>query len=219
MNLIRTFVFNPIQTNTYVVQQAETDPKGVIIDPACATEAEFAQLSHYIEERGITIERVVLTHPHFDHLMGAAAVCRHYGLPLCLHEKAQPLLAACTNPAFTYGMPVPALPEKLEILKTGARVPFGDTALEVRYTPGHCEGSVVYVWDEQQTVFTGDVLFRDSIGRTDLPTGDWDVLRKSILEQVFTLDDAYTVRPGHGGRTSVGYERTHNPFLGLEAGL
>lgn len=214
MNLIRTFVFNPIQTNTYVIRHAETQGRGVVVDPACATPTEFEQLKTYIAKNEITVERVVLTHPHFDHLMGAAAVCRHYGLPLYLHEKALPLLAACTDPAATYGMPVPALPEKLELLKAGDRVPFGDTALEVRYTPGHCEGSVVYVWADQQTVFTGDVLFRDSIGRTDLPTGDWDVLRKSILEQVFTLDDAYTVRPGHGGRTDVGYERTHNPFLG-----
>lgn len=214
MNLIRTFVFNPIQTNTYVLQHAETQGRGVVVDPACAKAAEFEQLKAYIAEKGITVERVVLTHPHFDHLIGAAAVCGHYGLPLYVHEKALPLLAACMDPDATYGMPVPALPDALEILKAGDRVPFGDTALEVRYTPGHCEGSVVYVWADQQTVFTGDVLFRDSIGRTDLPTGDWDVLRKSIFEQVFTLDDAYTVRPGHGGRTTVGYERSHNPFLG-----
>lgn len=215
MNLIRTFVFNPIQTNTYVVQASETQADGLIVDPACATEAECAQLETYVAEKGLSIKAVVLTHPHFDHLMGAAAVCRRYGLPLCVHEKAEPLLAHCTDPAYTYGMPVPALPENIKVLKTGDRVPFGDTALEVRYTPGHCEGSVVYVWPDQQTVFTGDVLFRDSIGRTDLPTGDWDVLRRSIFEQVFTLDDGYTVRPGHGGRTTVGYERTHNPFLGV----
>ena len=237
MNLIRTLVFNPIQTNTYVLQHAETpsqaqtattaaaaqvvpaaahtqaEIKGVIIDPACATAEEFEQLKAYIAEKKITIEKVLLTHPHFDHFMGAAAVCRHYGLPLYVHEKALPMLTSRAQSAMVFGMPNPELPEKMLPVKDGDTLTFGNATLEVRYTPGHSEGSVVYVWHEQQTVFTGDVLFRESIGRTDLPTGDLDILRKSILEKVFTLDNEYTVRPGHGGRTSVGYERAHNPFL------
>ncbi len=232
MNLIRTLVFNPIQTNTYVLQNAETaaqsqtqaeagttaaqahsEIKGVIIDPACATTEEFEQLRAYIAEKNITIEKVLLTHPHFDHFMGAAAVCKHYGLPLYVHEKALSMLTSRAQSATVFGMPNPELPEKMLPVKDGDTLTFGDAVLEVRYAPGHSEGSVVYVWHEQRTVFTGDVLFRESIGRTDLPTGDFDILRKSILEKVFTLDDEYTVRPGHGGRTSVGYERANNPFL------
>lgn len=212
MNKIKVFSFNPIETNTYILHDEES-VAGVIIDPSCSNDEECLAVEKYIRENNIHIEHILLTHPHFDHLMGAASLCSTYGLPLELHEDAESLLAKSLDPTFTYGFKIDSLPEKTVLLKDGDSVVFGSHKLDVKYAPGHCPGSVVYVWVEENTVFTGDVLFRDSIGRTDLPGGDLDVLRESIHKQLFSLDGNYVVRSGHGGRTTIEHEMQNNPFL------
>jgi glyoxylase-like metal-dependent hydrolase (beta-lactamase superfamily II) len=149
------------------------------------------------------------------------------GLPLMLHEKAVPLMGEAARTAQVFGFQFEDIPPaaQLKTFKEGDIVRFGEdkvSVLEILYTPGHCEGSVSFVERSTRTVFTGDVLFRDSIGRTDFPTGDFDLLKSSIYNKLFTLDDSnntpnpassYIVRPGHGGRTTIEYERYHNPFL------
>ncbi len=209
--IIKCIPVNPIQMNLYVLYQK--NGKGLIVDPGCCEKSEFENLFSFTEKEGIEIEHILLTHPHFDHLMGAARICSYYGRPLELHEKAAPLVEGAIRSIETFGLPSMECPKDLKILQDKECIRMGDVTLETRYTPGHCEGSVCYVWDERSMVFTGDVLFHGSIGRTDLPGGDLDLLRKSIFERLFVLDDGFTVRPGHGGRTSIGYERYNNPFL------
>ncbi|MEG1717298.1 MAG: MBL fold metallo-hydrolase [Bacteroidales bacterium] len=208
---IKTFSVNPIEMNMYVVY--DSNGEGVIIDPGCATEKEFEKLFCFTQDEKIKIVHVLVTHPHFDHVMGAERICAHYALPLELHSKAEEMLCYVSDSAKMFGFSVEKMPENLVFFEEGSHIKFGNTSMEVRYTPGHCQGSVCFVCSDAETVFSGDVLFRGSIGRTDLKTGDYDLLRESILNRVFVLDDHYTVRPGHGGRTTVEYEKYHNPFL------
>ncbi len=209
--LIKCMPVNPIEMNLYVVYRKNDE--GAIIDPGCASNEEFERLFRFVEQEGIRIRHILLTHPHFDHMMGASRICKEYGLPLELHEDAvslvEPGLAAL--PAF--GLPAVEPPRELKPFKHHARFEFARTWLEARSTPGHCQGSASFVLPQLQTVFTGDALFNGSIGRTDLPSGDYDLLKKSIFEQLFVLDDEYQVRSGHGGRSTIGKEKYHNPFL------
>ncbi|MCM1531795.1 MAG: MBL fold metallo-hydrolase [Bacteroides sp.] len=207
---VKCMPVNPIEMNLYVVYRKNGE--GFIVDPGCCRESEFERLYRFIEQENIQISHILLTHPHFDHFWGAAEVCRHFGLPLHVHEKALGLIEKGAMGAASFGLPPVEVPENIKAFE-GSKMQIAGTALEVRYTPGHCEGSVCFVLPEIKTVFSGDVLFNGSIGRTDLPTGDFDLLKKSIFEQLFVLDEGYSVRPGHGGRTWIEQERYQNPFL------
>lgn len=207
---IKCMPVNPIEMNLYVVY--EKNGEGIIIDPGCCSKEELERLFRFTEQEHIHISHILLTHPHFDHFWGAAAVCRHYGLPLEMHAKAVPLIEKGAMGAVSFGLPAVEVPEKI-IAFSGNKFNWAGHIVEIRYTPGHSEGSVCYVMPECKTVFCGDVLFNGSIGRTDLPTGDLDLLRKSIFEQLFVLDEDYTVRSGHGGRTTIEREKYNNPFL------
>lgn len=213
MNKIHTLAFNPIQTNTYLAYNVESK-KAFVIDPSFSTEQEWDFFLKEVNKNALSIEKVLLTHPHFDHLMGAYRLCSYLDKPLVLHKKAESLLSFSLDPSKTYGLIVEALPSKLEFLQDEDEIFVCDQIkLRSLYTPGHCEGSVVFVWDEEKTVFTGDLIFRESVGRTDLGSGDLDLLLESIKNKVFTLAKDYTIRPGHGGRTSVEHEMLNNPFL------
>jgi glyoxylase-like metal-dependent hydrolase (beta-lactamase superfamily II) len=230
---IKVFQFNPVGVNTYIMWDGSGE--GVIIDMGCCNEGEFETLFSFIDREKITVKHLLITHPHFDHIYGANGCIKRYGLPLELHAKAVPLMDEAVHTAQVLGFPFEdeLSPDKMQTFEEGDIITFGNSALEIFYTPGHCEGSVSFVERSSRTVFTGDVLFRDSIGRTDFPTGDYDLLRSSIYNKLFTLDESdcsrssvsdnsgnttdtvpsYTVRPGHGGRTTIEYERYHNPFL------
>ena len=207
---IKCLPVNPIEMNLYVVYRKNGE--GILIDPGCCQESEFERLFRFVDQENIQISHILLTHPHFDHFWGAARICKHYGLPLEVHEKALGLLEKGAMGAASFGLPPVEVPEKAQVFD-GNKIEFAGTKLEVRYTPGHCEGSVCFVLPEAKTVFSGDVLFNGSIGRTDLPSGDLDLLRKSIFEQLFVLDEDFQVRPGHGGRTWIEQEKYQNPFL------
>jgi glyoxylase-like metal-dependent hydrolase (beta-lactamase superfamily II) len=224
---IKVFQFNSVGVNTYVLWD-ETAKEGVIIDAGCCNESEFETLFSFIKREDITVKHLLVTHPHFDHIYGAAGCMARFGLPLMLHEEALPLMGEAARTAQVMGFPFEDVPDtaQLKTFKEGDIVRFSDDknsgVLEILYTPGHCDGSVSFVERSSRTVFTGDVLFRDSIGRTDFPTGNYDLLKASIYNKLFTLDEpdgsasdlpSYTVRPGHGGRTTIEYERYHNPFL------
>ena len=209
--LVKCMPVNPIQMNLYVLYQR--GGAGVIIDPGCCEDVEFENLFSLTEKEQMKIEHILLTHPHFDHIMGAARVCQHYGLPLELHEKAVPMVEGAIKSMSAFGLPVAEVPKELKALKDKECVRFGGTLLETRYTPGHCEGSVCYVWPDQKTVFSGDVLFHGSIGRTDFPTGSFKELKNSVLNKLFVLPGDYRLLPGHGAPTTLAFEREHNPIL------
>ncbi|MDE5543967.1 MAG: MBL fold metallo-hydrolase [Bacteroidales bacterium] len=208
---IKCLPVNPIEMNLYVVYRKGGE--GVIIDPGCSTDSEFQRLFDFVEQEKIQITHILLTHPHFDHMMGAARICREYNLPLELHEEAVEMLDTTVQSTAAFGLPPIEKPQNLKPFRHRDTIAFADTHIEVRHTPGHCQGSVSFVLPELKSVFTGDALFHGSIGRTDFPTGDYDLLKKSIFEQLFVLDEDYQVRSGHGGRTTIEQEKYNNPFL------
>jgi len=211
---VKKFSFNPFQVNTYVL--SDESKECVIIDPGCSDEVESLQLMDYIKEEGLKPVRVLLTHTHIDHVMGCNMVEELTGLGPELHEAGMVFLDHSTQTAETYGFSLDKNPVPKAFIQEGEDIVFGNSKLEVLYTPGHANGSVCFLSREDGFVIVGDVLFHMSIGRTDFPTGDYDLLRKNIFEKLFVLPDETIVYSGHGPETSTGFEKANNPFLGID---
>ena len=208
---IKSFTFNPFSENTYVLYDESAE--AVIIDPGCYDKAEYQKLNDYIESNALKPVKIINTHAHIDHVLGVAALKRKYNIPFFLHKLDEPLLKAVKTYASNYGFVQFDEPEIDGYLDEGNKVEFGNSSLKVIFVPGHAPGHVAFVNDEQHFVIGGDVLFRQSIGRTDLPGGDMKILLNSIRTQLFTLDDDYTVYAGHMEPTTIGFEKKNNPFL------
>lgn len=211
MITIQSFTFNPFSENTYLLYD-ETG-EAIIIDPGCYDSGEFSALYDFIETHKLKPVRIVNTHAHIDHVLGVQAVKVKYNIPFSLHKIDEPLLKAVKTYAPNYGFPRFDEPEIDSYLIEGETVKFGNSTLKIIFVPGHAPGHVAFVSDEQRFVIGGDVLFRQSIGRTDLPGGDFETLIDSIRHKLFTLDDDYTVYAGHMGPTTIGFEKKNNPFL------
>ena len=211
--MVKTFVFNHYEVNTYLI----VDPASrrcALVDPACEASFEDAQLEQYIKDEGLTPSLILLTHAHVDHIAGLRQACEHWKLPVAMHPDGRVLLqqAAYYGPAMGFAVDdMSDLP--VEPLQAGQRLMLGQTEIECRHTPGHCPGSMSFVVAADQGVITGDALFHLSIGRTDLPGGDYPTLIKAIREQLLILPDDYRVLPGHGIASTIGLERRHNPYL------
>ena len=211
MLTVKLFTFNPVQENTYLVYNDLGEC--CIVDPGCYFGNERNELKEFIEETGLTPKYLLNTHCHLDHVFGNKFVHDTWQLTLHLHEKEKPVLEYTPTFAQSWGMPFDNYKGDLTILREGATIPLGNDQLQVLFTPGHSPGHVIFYCAEQQFVIGGDVLFHESIGRTDLPGGDFNTLINSIRTQLFTLPDAVTVYPGHGPETTIGHEKKHNPFL------
>jgi hydroxyacylglutathione hydrolase len=211
MLTVKSFVFSPVQENTYVL----SDEKDAccIIDPGCYFGNERTVLKEYIEEQGLTPKILLNTHCHLDHIFGNKFVYDTWDLPLHLHEKEKVLLENAPAAGLAWDLPFENYRGELLFLAEGDRVALGDNELEVLFLPGHSPGSIGFYCAAQQFLIGGDVLFRGSIGRTDLPGGDFDTLISSIREELWTLPEEVVVYPGHGDPTTIGYERKNNPFL------
>jgi glyoxylase-like metal-dependent hydrolase (beta-lactamase superfamily II) len=170
----------------------------------------------FIKDNGLKLTRVLLTHTHIDHVMGCNAIEELTGIGPELHEAGMVFLDHSTRTAETYGLSLEKNPEPKGFLKEGEEISLGENKLKVLYTPGHADGSVCFYSEADGFVIVGDVLFHMSIGRTDFPTGSYDVLRQSIFEKLFTMPDDTVVYSGHGPETSIGFEKANNPFLGAE---
>ncbi len=208
---VHKFIFNPFQVNTYVL--SDSSGECVIIDPGCADGVESLQLKNFLEEKELKPVRSLLTHTHIDHVIGCNAVEEMFGLKAETHQAGLVHLDHSTQTAETYGMDLDKNPEVARFIEEGEKISFGNSALEVLYTPGHADGSICFYSREDGFIIVGDVLFSMSIGRTDFPTGDYDLLRKSIFEKLFVLPDDTLVYPGHGPETNIGFEKANNPFL------
>jgi hydroxyacylglutathione hydrolase len=208
---VQTFVFNPFSENTYLLHD-ETG-EAIIIDPGCYDRAEVNELAGYVEKHGLKPVRIVNTHAHIDHVLGVASLKRKYNIPFLLHKLDEPLLRAVKTYASNYGFSTFEEPEIDGFIKEDETIEFGNTALKIIFVPGHAPGHVAFVSDKDKFVIGGDVLFRMSIGRTDLPGGDHGTLLKSIREQMFTLPEDYTVYAGHMEPTTIGFEKRNNPFF------
>ena len=205
--IVKQLPLGPIQTNCYIAGCEETK-EGVIIDPS----AEPEQIMAEINNLGLTVKYVLLTHAHFDHMMANAGVVEATNAPLALHPLDLPLLRNNGGASF-FGMHVPQSPEPDLELAEGDTITFGTHTLEVLFTPGHTPGHVSFYEANVGIIFDGDVLFASGIGRTDLPGGDYETLMTSINEKLMVLPDETYVCSGHGPVTTIGRERQSNPWL------
>ncbi len=208
---IEKFVVNPFQENSYVLHD-ETG-ECIIVDPGFYQEHEETELTTFIAANDLTPVRLIYTHCHVDHVLGNNFICNTYGLLPEMHLESLPFLQSIVIQARNYGFRMDTPIEPSRFIGHGDLLQFGDSELKAVYTPGHVDGHLCFINFPQKFVLTGDVLFRDSIGRTDFPTGDFDRLMDSIHEQLFTLADDFTVHCGHGPETSIGYEKVNNPFI------
>jgi hydroxyacylglutathione hydrolase len=203
----------PLACNCYVVGDASTN-EAMVIDPG----GDATDITAAIDARKLTITAIVATHAHFDHLIAAEVVRAHTGAPLYLHDGDRPLLDWFQESGLLFlGAKLPPPPAIDTSPAEGDRLVAGATELVVLHTPGHSPGSISLVSDA--ALFPGDVLFADSIGRSDLPGGDSDTLVASIHGKLFELDDDVPVYPGHGPATTIGRERRFNPFVGSSGGM
>lgn len=208
-----SFTFNAFAENTYLLLDEATGATAVV-DPGCYAGAEQQELKNYIEANNLKVELLLNTHAHIDHVLGNQFVLSTYpGTPFLLHPADLPTLRAVPTYAGPYGFAAYQPAEPTGELAAGQPVRFGQTELAVRFAPGHAPGHVVFYHAPSQQLLGGDVLFRGSIGRTDLPGGDHATLLRSIETELLTLPDDTTVYPGHGPATTIGAERRSNPFL------
>lgn len=208
---IKTLVFNAFQVNTYVISSDSGDC--LIVDPACYSSTEQENLAKYIEENSLTVRYVINTHCHVDHVLGNGFVHHRYGIKPMMHRAG---LIFCDNlvaHANTFGFEVDEVIYPDEFLDDGDILTLGDTILKVAYTPGHADGSICIINDNDRWIVAGDLLFYMSIGRTDLPTGSLERLLSSVRSKIFIYDDDFRIYPGHGHPTSIGFERKNNPYL------
>ena len=204
--------FNPLQVNTYILWDETLE--AVVIDAAASNERENEILDKFIADHGLKVIRAVNTHGHFDHLMGVSHVCEKYGVGLALSAKDKFLLENAASSAMMFGIRMGGVPQSIELdLSEVESITFGNTELKVIPTPGHTPGHVVLYAPEAKVLFTGDTLFRESIGRTDLPGGDYSWIMRSILEQIMPLGDDVKIYPGHGEMSDIGHESMYNPFV------
>ena len=211
---IKTFYFNDLRECTYVVWD-ETN-ECVIIDPGCHSESEKERLEKFIETNNLKPVMLLNTHGHFDHVMGNAFVANRWNITTHINPDDKPYLEKSAGYGDMFGYKIEEPPRDTVDLKEGQILKIGDSHLKVMYTPGHSLGGVCFYNEEDKFVFTGDTLFAGSIGRTDLPGGDYDLLMESLLGKLVKLGEEYNVYPGHGPATTIGHELSTNPFLRYE---
>jgi len=211
---VKSFVFNPFMENTYVL--FDDTREAIIIDPGCYEEYEQEMLTGFIADEGLKVTGLINTHGHIDHVLGNYYISRKYGVSLQMHKLDVPVLKAVESYAPSYGFNgyQPLEPELF--LEEGDHVRFGSSELEILFLPGHAPGHIGLLNRDEKILVSGDVLFRESVGRTDLPGGDHTTLLDSIREKLFPLDDGIVVYCGHGPETSLGHEKRYNPFCAIE---
>jgi len=211
MLTVKPFTFSPVQENTYVVYNESGDCG--IIDPGCYFGNERNELKEFIQTTGLTPKYLLNTHCHLDHVFGNQFVTDTWGLPLHLHEKEKAVLEYAPTFGLSWGLPFDKYKGHLTFLREDDVLPLGNDRLVVLFTPGHSPGHISFFCKAQLFVLSGDVLFRQSIGRTDLPGGHHPTLINSICDKLLVLSDDVIVYPGHGPTTTIGFERINNPFL------
>lgn len=211
MTEVQSFAFNPFQENTYVLYGDTKE--GVIIDPGCYNQSEHQQLLRFIDQYNLKVVHLLNTHAHIDHVLGNKFVAEQWGLKLEMNRLDLPNLHNAPNHGKMFGFEMEPSPEPSVFLNEGDQITFGNTVLDIVFVPGHAPGHIAFISYQDKFVIGGDVLFQRSIGRTDLPGGDYDTLIQSIKDKLYTLPDDYIVYPGHGPATSIGFEKKNNPFV------
>lgn len=208
---IQSFTFGPFQENTYVLYDETSEC--IVIDPGCYDDDERKQLADFIENKKLKPVKLINTHCHLDHVFGNGFIADKYNLKLEINKQDKVVLDAFLMTASLYNLQAQPSPPPAVYLEEGDKVKFGNSELEILFTPGHSPGSITFYNRSQKFMIAGDVLFYGSIGRTDLPGGDYNTLISSIKNKLFPLGDDFTVYNGHGSSTTIGFERKNNPFL------
>lgn len=211
MLTVKGFVFSPLQENTFVVYN-ETG-ECIIIDPGCYFGNERNELKDFISRSQLHPKYLLNTHCHLDHVFGTKFVAETYGLQPQFHPKEKQVMDFAPLAALHWNLPFDHYQGPAQYITEKDTLRLGEDEFTILFTPGHSPGHICFYNRKQQFVIGGDVLFRESIGRTDLPGGDFKTLEDSIRGQLFVLPDEVTVYPGHGPETTIGHEKAHNPFL------
>lgn len=209
---IKSFTFNPFQENTYIIY--DKTKECLIVDPGCYTEEEKNILKEFITKQKLTPTKLINTHCHIDHILGNKFVHQQWGVPLYIHKADLPLLENAKKISEMYGFenyedsPLPQ-----HYLEEQNIITCGKSSFNILFTPGHAPGHICLLNKKNNIIISGDVIFKNSIGRTDLPGGDHNTLMNSIMKKIFPLPNETQIFCGHGPITSLGSEKKYNPFL------
>jgi hydroxyacylglutathione hydrolase len=209
---IHSFTFNPFQENTYIIWD-EGSLECVIVDAGNSNPEENIALKSFIENNQLIPKMLLGTHAHIDHVFGNWFVKQEWNIPYYLNINEHVMLDRSVQMASLWQLNYTPSPAAEFNLNHGDIITVGHVSLEVRFVPGHSPGHVVFIHHQSHSIIGGDCLFRGSIGRTDLPGGNHDLLIEKIKTEMFSLPDNYLVYSGHGPETNIGYEKEHNPFL------
>ncbi len=208
---LKKFIFNPFQVNTYVLYNE--DGEAVIVDAACSNSNEQDLLEDFLSSKNLSPRLLLNTHGHVDHLMGIAELKKKYNIPFGINELDVPLVRQAETHGKIFGLNLIKPPMPDVYYHGGDIIPLGTNNLHCIHVPGHSPGSLAFLCEESGFLISGDVLFKGSIGRTDLPGGDYELLLSGIREKLFSLDKELEVYPGHGDATTIGEEVQNNPFF------
>jgi hydroxyacylglutathione hydrolase len=206
--ILKMLTVGPFQENCYIIGDEESGV-GAIVDPG----DEAARIAMAVEETNLEIGSIIVTHAHIDHVGAVVVLVDEYACPVLMHAEAEPMLRQLPTQAMMMGMRFGKVPSVDRNVEDEEILEVGDLSLRSLYTPGHAPGHLAFYAEDEGLVLSGDALFSGSIGRVDLPGGSMEVLMRSIEERLLTLPDETLVYSGHGPRTTIGNERTSNPFL------
>tara|TARA_Y100000588_G_scaffold317077_1_gene345936 strand:- start:2111 stop:2749 length:639 start_codon:yes stop_codon:yes gene_type:complete len=209
---VKAFTFNPFQENTYIVY--DDTKECLIIDPGCYSYEEQTTLKKFILSEKLKPVKLINTHCHIDHILGNRFASNEWNIELYMHQADLPLLKEAKNISKIYGFEnYEESPSPKHFLDEGDKILFGETSFEILFTPGHAPGHICLYNNQNNILIAGDVIFQNSIGRTDLPGGNHETLINSIIKKIFTLPNQTEIFCGHGPSTNLGFEKKHNPFL------
>ncbi len=206
--IFEEIVVGPLSVNCFVLG-CERTREGVVVDPG----GDVELIEQAVKKHGLKVHTIINTHGHFDHVGGNRDAVAAFGARLLIHKDDAPMLGRVAEVARMYGMQGEDSPEPDEFLTNGMELSFGDCRMKVLHTPGHTQGGCCLYFENESRVITGDTLFADSIGRTDLPGGSHEQLLESIRTKLFTLPDHVTAYPGHGPDTTIAHEKRSNPYF------
>jgi glyoxylase-like metal-dependent hydrolase (beta-lactamase superfamily II) len=208
---IQHFTFNPFQENTYVVYNDQKE--AFIIDPGCYTRIEQKQLLEFIKDHALTPKGLLNTHCHLDHVFGNQLIADTFNLPAIFHKNEQVVLDRLAEASTKWGIPCNSYTGAIQYIENGDTLSLGEEQFSILLTPGHSPGSVCFYHKEQAIIIGGDLIFKDGVGRTDLPGSNPNDLIKSIQDVILPLPENITIYSGHGPATTIGREKRHNPYL------
>lgn len=209
---IANLTFNPFGENTYVIFDTSTK-QCIIVDAGCCNEKEQQTLVSFIDKNELSPILALNTHAHIDHVCGVDFVKRNWDVPFALHPLDMPLLESVPSYAQSMGFAIDTVPQVEIDLSEKTEFQLGDSIIKIIHTPGHTPGHVSIHLPTEKTLLTGDTLFKESIGRTDLPGGDYPTIMRSIFEQIMPLGGDTTILPGHGPKSDLAHEMMYNPFI------